>query len=266
MIHYDRRPSIDRSRKTAIVVLVALLHLLVLWWLAMTRMAEPVLSSLPVFEVSLFSPSPGGGGGQPAQNADERDSAGRSTPSNLHVPEKTLPWPETLIAPSEQDAAAPTIGGALSADASGAGLDLVARETGTAAVGGAGSGSGGGIGSGTGPGVGSGMGSGRSGATPANDLSGPQLLRRPTQVQVNRSYPQYARFRGISGQAVVSCVVGVDTRLRDCRLLGETPGQLGFGEAGLKLAREYRYRPPMRNGRAMDGHVVTFAVDYVRRP
>ncbi|GAA0622236.1 hypothetical protein GCM10009422_17750 [Brevundimonas kwangchunensis] len=265
MLIVEHRPvRVEPSRRFLAMAIVALLHVALILWLAMTRggAVEPQLT-LPAMEIHLFSP-PGGGGAPAAADAGTEASTGTVATPSARTPDVVQPWDRPP--PARMDATPPELLVGLGATEAGpatTALSAATAEAGAgAAAGGAGSGAGGGIGSGLGAGVGSGRGGERP---PAADLAGPQLLRRPTQLDVNRSYPFVARSRGINGQAVISCVIGTDTRLRNCRVLRETPGSLGFGEAGVKLAREYRYQPPMRDGRAVEGHVVTFSVDYQRQ-
>lgn len=256
MIDYDRTPSIDRSRKTAIFVVVAMLHVLVLWWFTLIRLADPAAPPLAAFDVTLFNPPSGGGGGTPAQDMARHDAAsGPGAPSSLHLSERTAP--ETLAVSVEPNTQVLTFGASLGSDAS-------AAEGRPAPTGTAGEGSGGGTGSGVGAGAGQGGGLGHSGVAAPVAFEAWQLLRRPSEREINRTYPTFARSSGINGQAVISCAIGLDTQLRDCRVLRESPRNFGFGDAGLKVARDYRYRPPVRYGQPVDGQIITFSVDYLR--
>lgn len=62
----------------------------------------------------------------------------------------------------------------------------------------------------------------------------------PTIDQVVAAYPAAARAAGVLGRGLISCVIGDDRRLRDCRVEGERPDNQGFGAAALTLAPLFR--------------------------
>lgn len=221
-----------------LVAFVALVHVVVLAWIGLSRI-DPPLMAMPeqrAFEIFMTPrPTP------PPAPQDASRSAGGSpaAPSRVHRAENPPPTPPELTAPLQPAPEQPLIVGASSvgADRTGAGL------------GGVGTGSGTGTGSGSGPGVG--------GAAVVDT----RLLHRPTAAQIRAQTPT-AHYRGVTGWAVIRCVVGLDTRLTNCRVMAETPAGQGFGRAGLQLARRYRYAPPTRNGSPVAGHEITFAADY----
>lgn len=133
------------------------------------------------------------------------------------VPPLPLPAP-TLIAP---------IGPVLASPVTGAGAG--------AATGGSGAGLG------TGPG-------GPGG--PA--LADPDWIVWPDADIITAHYPRHAWETGLTGEAVLRCRGTIDGRARDCRVASETPSGEGFGRAGLSLARYFRFRPLMLNGRAVE--------------
>ncbi|MBW8815351.1 MAG: TonB family protein [Caulobacterales bacterium] len=50
-------------------------------------------------------------------------------------------------------------------------------------------------------------------------------------------YPERAAWKRVEGQAVVNCAVSSSGRLSDCRVLNETPGGWGFGQAAVVMAQ-----------------------------
>lgn len=66
----------------------------------------------------------------------------------------------------------------------------------------------------------------------------PTLLAQPTAAQLHAAQPP-----GRAGRVVLECTVAVDTTVKDCRLLEESPLGAGFGAAALSLAPLYRVAP-----------------------
>jgi protein TonB len=78
-------------------------------------------------------------------------------------------------------------------------------------------------------------------------ITRPDWLQRPTPEALARYYPERARERGREGLAQLDCVVRVDGRL-DCTVVSETPANWRFGEAALRISRDYRMVPATRDG------------------
>ncbi len=75
-----------------------------------------------------------------------------------------------------------------------------------------------------------------------------KVLRRPTDAETADLYPAEARRHAKQGQAVVSCEIGLSTRLENCTVTSEDPPGFGFGAALLKATPYYRIQPPAVNG------------------
>lgn len=118
----------------------------------------------------------------------------------------------------------------------------------------------GGSGSGSGTGAGEGDGPGSGG-------TGPAILRGASQAEIRAVFPEAARRARRGGGASVSCVIRADQRLEACRVVSESQGGLGFGEAGVRVATEFfRFRPPMTaSGRPVEGQRVTVNVVFGRQ-
>lgn len=54
------------------------------------------------------------------------------------------------------------------------------------------------------------------------------------------AWPDAARKQGVGGRAAMACNVQPDGALKDCQLIAESPGGMGFGQALLKLVPQYR--------------------------
>jgi protein TonB len=78
-------------------------------------------------------------------------------------------------------------------------------------------------------------------------ITRPDWLQRPTPEVLATYYPARARERGREGVAQLDCLVRVDGRL-DCVVTSETPANWRFGEAALRISRDYRMVPATRDG------------------
>jgi protein TonB len=115
-------------------------------------------------------------------------------------------------------------------------------------LGGEGTGSGSGVGSGAGPGAGDGP---------------PRLIQGPTKDQLRRLHPREAFRQRLNGSARITCRIRLDTRLEDCRVVDESPPGRGFGQAALAASGYFRFRPPTRDGRPVEGREVTVGVEFM---
>lgn len=114
----------------------------------------------------------------------------------------------------------------------------------------------GGEGDGAGRGAGDGSGDGLGGGAP------PRLLVGPTQAQLRALHPPAALAARRSGRGVIACRVRLDTRLEGCRILDESPQGQGFGQAALRAAAHFRFRPPVVDGAPQAGRDVTVGVEF----
>lgn len=92
-------------------------------------------------------------------------------------------------------------------------------------------------------------------------ITNPQWLRRPRDLA--RYYPPRPLARNISGQVVLDCLVNTNGAL-NCSVVSETPANWGFAAAALRISRDYRMAPAMRDGQAVEARYrmrVPFEVD-----
>ena len=92
------------------------------------------------------------------------------------------------------------------------------------------------------------------------------ILRPATSAEIQSVAPPAVRgVRRPPGRVVVNCVIRIDQRLDDCRIVSEDPRGFGFGEQALRATAFFRYRPPMTaSGRPIEGQRVTTFVNMNR--
>ena len=205
---------------------------------ALTRTPTPIVT--PVIEVELVRPivppppppppppeppAPVSGGGAPA------------APSVVHTPPKPRPVPPELPAPPVK-APEPALV---------IGIAPIASPAPGFGQGGQGTGTGSGSGAGDGPG---------SGGSP------PRFIRGPSSTQILRVATPAARRARINATVPLRCRIRLDTRLEACRVLDE-PAGLGLGQAAVAVAQDtFRFAPPSRDGRPVDGAEMTVFVQF----
>lgn len=233
----------DRQRKLGAFVVVLAAHIGVFALVARTQPAP--LQPLPtVIEVELFSPIPPPPPPPPPETASERSGGGApAAPSRIHVPPPPrVPVPPEVPAPREQAPEPDIVVGVAPISSGAPGMGQ------------------GGQGTGAGTGVGAGDGPGRGVRSP------PQNLRRPSSADILPYVPAEARRQRVSGTANVRCRIREDQRLDRCSITSEDPAGFGFGEAAIRVAQgEYRFRPPMLDGRPLDDTTVTITVEFGRQ-
>lgn len=231
-----------RLRTAGFVVGVSAAHLLVFAVIARTQADIPVLPPGPPIEVVLFRPTPPPPPPPPPLKPTPDPGGGKpAAPSRIHVTPKPADKPRELPAPPVQ-APEPAIV---------VGMAPVASPT-------PGMGQGG-TGNGTGTGDGDGEGSGSGGI-------GPRFIRGASSQEIQSVGPRLPRgVRRPPGGATINCVITLQERLDDCRIVDERPPSFGYGEQALRSMRFFQYRPPFtRAGRPIEGQRVTLYVNVGR--
>ena len=77
----------------------------------------------------------------------------------------------------------------------------------------------------------------------------PEWARRPTAGDLKGVYPRHAT--GISGYAIISCIVNPRGALSDCVPTEEMPSGAGFGAAAVMLRRYFYMKPAKLGGVAV---------------
>lgn len=103
-----------------------------------------------------------------------------------------------------------------------------------------------GAGTGSGSGDGAGTSSGRGG-TDLSVLGRARWISTPTNLQFEREWPPGARGR--TADVVLWCHVRRGGRAYGCSVAHETPPQMGFGDAAIRLTYLSRIRPVQLDGR-----------------
>jgi TonB family protein len=75
-------------------------------------------------------------------------------------------------------------------------------------------------------------------------------------------YPKDAREKGRNGAVVLSCTVTSAGTLKNCKVVSETPGGLGFGDSALKLAATFRMKPRTSTGQSSTGGTVRIPIHF----
>jgi TonB family protein len=70
-----------------------------------------------------------------------------------------------------------------------------------------------------------------------------QWLKAPTFEDVLAAYPSKPRQEQVGGRATLSCIYSKDGRLSECQVITQSPGDLGFGTAAVKLEKLFRGPP-----------------------
>ncbi len=79
---------------------------------------------------------------------------------------------------------------------------------------------------------------------------------KPTATQLLGVYPTAARNKPpANARATITCKVNTEGFLRDCKVVQQSPENLGFGEAALALSPLFRMKPAIRGGKPQDGEV-----------
>ena len=71
----------------------------------------------------------------------------------------------------------------------------------------------------------------------------PDWVRKPTGDDVAWVYPERAQRLELGGKAVIACDVNTQGALTGCRVVSEDPPGEGFGDAALKLAKQFQMTP-----------------------
>ncbi len=244
VIRFLSDASASRWVRPVVVVMVVVLHVVVLAAIGLSRTAGPPIPVQLPISVELFEIAPPPPPPPPPESGPVVEAGGGAPAAASRVnrpPEPPRVRPELPVLPPTPAPEPTLIVGASPTATLNTGLGQGGQGTGT----------------GTGTGAGDGPGSG----------TGAQILRGASNAEILAFVPPEARRRRIPGRASVNCVIRADTRLEACRIVDETPGGLGFGDAAVRIAEtHFRFRPPMTaSGRVVEGFRVTVSVQFGRQ-
>lgn len=98
--------------------------------------------------------------------------------------------------------------------------------------------------------------------TPPRVITQPDWVAKPSGVDLETYYPTVAWTLWLEGQAMLSCEVELSGALSDCRLATESPPQLGFGPAALRMARLFKMRPRTVDGAPVSGAKINIPIAF----
>jgi TonB family protein len=263
---FEREPK----RLTFSIVGSIVLDILIAALFVLASRYKPAVAAVAVLPdlankdiVWLSEPGPGGGGGgggnkmkEPPRKAElpgkDKITVPVQKPPKLEPPQqvKNEPNPiEQLNIPAKELAAAQdSLPGAIEAPPG-----PPTPSQGSGSGGGAGTGSGTGIGPGSGSGLGPGSGGGTGGGTyrPGNGVTTPVVLR-----EVKPQYTSDAMRAKVQGSVLLECIVRADGSVGEVKVARSLDPVFGLDLEAMKAARQWRFRPGMRQGEPVSVLVV----------
>jgi protein TonB len=94
------------------------------------------------------------------------------------------------------------------------------------------------------------------------DIRNPTWLRQPGAAEMARFYPDRAMRMEVTGKATLSCAVTASGTVDSCRVVGETPADMGFGPAAVKLSEYFKMVPRTVDGRPVEGGQVVIPIRF----
>lgn len=83
----------------------------------------------------------------------------------------------------------------------------------------------------------------------------PNWLKKPDFNELMAVYPNEAAKKGVSGSAVIKCIVQTNGLTRACVVVKDDNPRLGFGPAAVTLAKTFLFKPATRQGQPVEADV-----------
>lgn len=93
-------------------------------------------------------------------------------------------------------------------------------------------------------------------------ITNPDWRRRPSGEDLARYYPDRAARMEVEGSATISCSVTARGTLESCSIVSETPDNMGFGDAAMRMSRLFQMRPQTRDGQPVSGGTVRIPIRF----
>lgn len=93
-------------------------------------------------------------------------------------------------------------------------------------------------------------------------VTNPAWLQVPGPSEFEEVYPRQAWRDDVEGKVLIQCQVGVDTTLKNCRIVSETPEDYGFGAAAMVMSRSFRVSPRKVDGKPVDGAEIRVPITF----
>ena len=93
-------------------------------------------------------------------------------------------------------------------------------------------------------------------------VTAPDWTSYPDERALRAVYPAQAAAGVRSGRGVADCLVAADGSLTDCRVAGERPDSLGFGEASVQVAGQMKLGLWSADGRPTVGSRIRLPIDF----
>lgn len=90
----------------------------------------------------------------------------------------------------------------------------------------------------------------------------PQWQTLPDGDALRAFYPPRALELNSAGSATITCTATANGSLADCRVASETPEDIGFGEAALRLSAQFRMQPTTTTGAPVAGMVLRIPIRF----
>jgi len=97
-------------------------------------------------------------------------------------------------------------------------------------------------------------------------ITQPDWAAKPAMPDLVSVYPKQALLAGIEGHATISCSVGAEGGLHECRVVAEDPADQGFGEAAVKMSVFFRMLPMTKDGHPVSGGTIRIPVHFQAPP